>query len=163
MSAGTIQTAVFSVGCFHISTMWSLLTPPNYIHHYLIPPNRKRVESRNCLWHCLLCPSSLKDTLLQLQTLIICWLPCACQLNSRFIWWQIHHQCISLCWVSLMAHIKYRRGHGGNSIKPDTAGIQPKWKNSVEFLRHFCLLDKFCMCRLCGKQEWENTVIKGRH
>lgn len=95
--------------------------------------------------------------LLQLQPLIVCWLPCACQLNSRLIWLQIHHRYISLCWVSLMPHIKHRGGHRGNGIKTQhhreptkekkRRWIHPSFLSPRQILHH--------VCQFCGKKTSE--------
>lgn len=133
-------------------------------HHYLIPPNRKRVES--CLW----CRLRYSAVVLQLWRLTVCWLPVrlSCQLNSRLIWLQIHHWYISLCWVSLMPHIKHWEGHRGKDIKHFTTESWPKYKKKRKKGIKFPPLFSSPWQILYVPTLWktgvrESKVIKGRH
>lgn len=123
------------------------------------------MERENCLWYSLLCPSPLSGMVLQLQSLIVCWLLRACRLNSRLIWLQIHHRYISLCWVSLMPHIKRRGGHRGSCIKPNTTGSQPKWKRALNSSLIFVSLTNSVLYLPIPWKTGvrESKVIKGSH
>lgn len=99
------------------------------------------------------------------RLVIVRWLPCICQLNSRLIWLQIHHRYISLCWVSLMPHFKHGGGtQKGMVSKPTPQGADRKWKKRHQIPPSFLSPWQILYVPTSWKTGVrESKVIKGRH